>query len=392
MVAHPWPAPRARRPWRWAAVAILVGAAPVSACGGGGLDTTDGGVGTIDAGGATIDAGGTPTGDPATGPGGGSNLTCGGASFPPNATLYQDIANAELDVESATIMAALDARNWGDSGQRQTLGIDFSFEINCAAPTVARRMYAQDGDNQPDCDLAPVPLPDGGKIEGAGDYACTGGDCHLLVYQGTRIYELYQANITGGAATGGTFTGTCLAIWDLTRDYWDPSNHSPDYSRGDACDGGNAADLPIAPMLLTAEELNAALAGDGIIHHALRFTMVNSRIRATAYVHPATHYGFGGTTGGDDTLPTGARLRLRGDYNLAGLPNDAARVVARTLQHYGMYLADGGNIYISATTDAADVLNNSAVGALRPRDFEMVGGGRRIARHDYSCMHVPITD
>src|SRR5204863_251625 len=83
-------------------------------------------------------------------------------------------------------------------------GIDFSFEVNCAASSVARRMYTQDGDNQPDCDLAPVPLPDGGKIEGAGDYTCSGGDCHLIVYQGSRIYELYQASVTGG-----TFTGTC---------------------------------------------------------------------------------------------------------------------------------------------------------------------------------------
>ncbi|HEX8112792.1 MAG TPA: hypothetical protein VF516_33905, partial [Kofleriaceae bacterium] len=320
-----------------------------------------------------------PTGDPATGPGGGSNLTCNHSSFPPDAALYQDISAAAVDPESSTIMAALDARSWGDSNERQTLGIDFSFEINCAAASVARLPYLQNGNNQPDCDLAAVPVPSGGKTEGASNYACVGGDCHLIVYQGSRLYELYQANITGGAATGGTFTGTCLAIWDLTRDYWNPVNHSPDYSRGEDCDGGTAADLPIAPMLLTAEELNAAIKGDGMIHHALRFTLNNNRIRSSAYVHPATHYAFGGTTGGADTLPTGARLRLRGCYQIDGLPSDAARVVARTLQHYGMYLTDGGNSYISATTDAAGVMgiSGSALGAIRPHDFEMVGGGQR---------------
>jgi hypothetical protein len=145
-------------------------------------------------------------------------------------------------------------------------------------------------------------------------------------------------------------------------------------------------------MLLTSEELKAAIADDGIIHHALRFTIRNDRIRSTGYVHPATHFGFNGTTGGDDSLPTGARLRLRGDYNLASLPNDAARVVARTLQHYGMFLVDGGNSYISATTDASDVIAGSAVTALRPRDFEMVDGGKRIGIHDYDCKHVPVTD
>ncbi|HEU4728500.1 MAG TPA: hypothetical protein VFT22_11435 [Kofleriaceae bacterium] len=356
----------------------VLGVAPIQGCGS---ETEE-----------TGETGAPPIGDPASGPGGGSNLTCGGASFSPSATLYQDVSAAAVDAESAMILGALEARSWGDDGDRQTLGIDFSFEINCAAPTTPRRTYTQNGDHQPDCDLASVPLPTGGKIEGADDYACPDGDCHLIVYQGSRIYELYQASVTGGAAIGGEFTGTCLAVWDLTHDYWGPSNRSPSYSRGDACDGGTASDLPIAPMLLTAEELNAALAGDGIIHHALRFTIQNNRIRSTGYVHPATHYGFGGTTGGPDTLPTGARLRLRRDFNLASLPSDAARVVARTLQHYGMYLVDGGNIYISATTDASSLVASSAVAALRPRDFEMVGGGRRIGSHDYSCVHVPITD
>jgi len=57
-----------------------------------------------------------------------------------------------------------------------------------------------------------------------------------------------------------------------------------------------------------------------------------------------------------------------------------------------MYLVDGGNAYISATTDASDLIAGSAVGALRPRDFEMVGGGRRIGSYDYSCSRIPITD
>lgn len=381
---------------------VVVMVVAVAGCGSGTVGPGDDGGGTpaVDAPpGSAVDArvggpdGPTPTGDPATGPGDGSNLTCGGASFSTNATFYQDISNATLDPESDTIMNALDAIGWADPGSQQDLGIDFSFEINCADSGVARRAYVQNGDNQPDCDFAPVPLVPGGKTEGSGDYECSGGDCHLIVYQSGRLYELYQADVTGGMATGGDFTGTCLAIWDLAHDYWDPAtNPSPNYSRGDACDGGNAADLPIAPMLITREELQAAIDGDGIIHHALRFTMKNSRIRSSGYVHPATHYGFGGTTGGEDTLPTGARLRLRGDYPLGDLPNDEARVVARTLQRYGMYLADGGNIYISATTDASDLVGRTAVGALRPHDFQMVDGGRRIARHDYDCNRTPITN
>src|SRR3954453_5726313 len=140
-----------------------------------------------------------------------------------SAVFYEDIHAAALDGESATLIAALQNIGWGDSGKRTTLGIDFSFEINQADANVARRPFVQPSDALPDCDTAPVPLPAGGKTEGSDNYACSGGDCHLLVYQGTRLYELYQADVTSGAATGGDFTGTCLVIWDLTKDYWKPA-------------------------------------------------------------------------------------------------------------------------------------------------------------------------
>src|SRR5215468_11996241 len=103
--------------WKRTAVAAVVCIAPFLGCG---------------AEPGAMDPGAPPTGDPATGPGGGSNLTCGHSSFPSDATLYQDISTAAVDSQSSAILSALDARNWGDPGDRQTLGIDFSFEFNCA--------------------------------------------------------------------------------------------------------------------------------------------------------------------------------------------------------------------------------------------------------------------
>jgi serine/threonine-protein kinase len=82
---------------------------------------------------------------------------------------------------------------------------------------------------------------------------------------------------------------------------------------------------------------------------------------------------------------------LRGDYNLASLPSDAARTVAKGLQTYGMYLADGGNIYISATTDASASINNAILGALTPKDFELIDGGARVDAANQDCKHVPVT-
>ena len=143
--------------------------------------------------------------------------------------------------------------------------------------------------------------------------------------------------------------------------------------------------MPIAPLLLTEDELNA-----NDVKHALRFTISNNRIRSGVYVHPATH--IGGPSGGPTTLPYGARLRLRADYDLASLPNDAARAVAKALQTYGMFLADGGNIYVSATTGASNAIGGGDLGAFMPKDFEMIDGGPRINWHDQNCTRTPVAN
>jgi serine/threonine-protein kinase len=323
-------------------------------------------------------------GSGSAGSGGSGPSQPGSGKLAPGSIFYQDIRDAKVDAESAMVMAALQTSGWGDATKKHTIGIDFSFEINEADANVARRPFTQPAGAQPDCDTAPIPLPPGGKVEGSpsGDYACVGGDCHLLVYQGMRLYELYQANVTGGMATGGTFTGTCLVVWDLTKDYW--AAGAMPFSRGDYCNGADAGDMPMAPLMLTPQEIKS-----GRITHAMRFTISNNRIRKGVYVHPATH--IGGPTGGPDTLPYGARLRLRADYPMASLPSDAARTIATALQTYGMFLADGGNIYISATTDASSATNANAVSALQPSDFVMVDGGSRIPANG-NCKRTPISN
>ncbi len=341
---------------------------------GGGMSGSAGGGGKAGAGGSAGAAG--TGGSPQTGMG----------PFPSSAPFYQDVSQAKLDDQSAELLAALDDIGWGDAPKRTTLGIDFSFNMNFADANLQPRAFTQAvGFYTPDCDTAPVPLPPGGKGEGVDNYTCGGGeDCHLFVYQSTRLYELYQSNITGGQAVGGTFTARCLVVWDLTKDYWVPMA-PPNFSRGDGCTGADAAGLPMAPLVLTKEDI-----ASGNIKHALRFTIDNNRIAAGVYLHPATH--LGGPTGGSDMLPYGARLRLRSDYPLASLPSDHARTVAKALQTYGMYLADGGNIYISASADAVDLINNSVLGALTPADFQMLDGGARINAGAQDCNHVPITN
>ena len=209
------------------------GVGGAKASGGAGGAKATGGAG---GGKATGGTGGHPgTGGAASGGAAGGSAMAGPYRFPASSTIYQDISGAAVDGESAAIMSALDASGWGSG-----LGIDVSFTILTADASVARRPFTSSGD-EPDCDTAPIPLPSGGNIEGNPDYHCAdGGDCHLLVYQGTRLYELYQADVSNGSAAGGTFTGSCGVVWDLTRDYWQPMA-PPTFGRGDHCNGADAA-------------------------------------------------------------------------------------------------------------------------------------------------------
>jgi hypothetical protein len=201
------------------------------------------------------------------------------------------------------------------------------------------------------------------------------------VYQGRRLYELYQASISGGLSTGSPFTTVCAVAWDLDRDYWQAATP---YSRGDQCTSADAAGLPIAPLLVTGAELQA-----GVVPHALRFILPNPRMAAGVYVHPATHAG--GPSGDALYPPYGARFRLRSSFDLSRLPNAAARAVAVALQKYGMILADGGNIPLTMDRSAAAYLGPRDLALLQVSDFEMVAPESGPVSLTYDCTRTPLT-
>jgi serine/threonine-protein kinase len=262
--------------------------------------------------------------------------------------------------------------------------IDFSFDVLHADSSVQPRAFTPAvGYYSPDCDQVPVPVPPGGAAEGSSNYACdtSRNDCHLLVYQGRRLYELYQASISGGLSTGSPFTTVCAVAWDLDRDYWQAATP---YSRGDQCTSADAAGLPIAPLLVTGAELQA-----GVVPHALRFILPNPRMAAGVYVHPATHAG--GPSGDALYPPYGARFRLRSSFDLSRLPNAAARAVAVALQKYGMILADGGNIPLTMDRSAAAYLGPRDLALLQVSDFEMVAPESGPVSLTYDCTRTPLT-
>ena len=97
------------------------------------------------------------------------------------------------------------------------------------------------------------------------------------------------------------------------------------------------------------------------------------------------------TSGGPDAPPYGARFRLRADYPLQSLPNDAARTIAKAMQKYGMFLSDGGTITLTGASDRYSSIKWSSLGvdsctmqALEVTDFEVVDMGTPI-RWDGNC-------
>ena len=298
-----------------------------------------------------------------------------GPYFPAGAIWTTDVTEASPDPASEEIIAWLDDAGWG----LDRFQIDYGLEVLQAdTDTPMRSFDTNDSFYDPDCDHVELPVPVDGRIEGEMGYACAGdGDCHLLVVDaaGEKLYEMFRANIVGDSFDGG-----CLAVWDLTRIYGENG-------RGDQCSSADAAGFPIAPLLFSADEVAA-----GEIDHAIRFVLPNSHMRAGVYVRPATHAG--SPSGPNSAPPYGVQLRLRADFPLDDLPNDGARVVARALQKYGMFLSDGGSVALTAQSDTYTtakwdgLLGPQDLIAIQPADFQVMELGE-IIELTYDCVREP---
>lgn len=281
--------------------------------------------------------------------------------FPAGAIWTQDIRSAPADPQSSAIIQWLAAHGaWGYGMRFQ---VDFSLRVLSADASTPRvpfhrgsTWFAPDSD-----DVSSIPLPKNGGLEAENGYRCDGGDCHLIVVDRSahKLYEAWQANYANGA-----LSATDLTVWDLSRIY-------PPSGRGNQCTSADAAGMPIAPLLFNADEIAA-----GHIDHAIRFVLPPHLMQARVFVHPATHTG--NASGPELAPPMGVLFRLRPDFDMSKL-TPAARVVARSLQQYGMYLTDQGNIALTAQNDVdtstkyADVgFDSHSLYPIKVTDFEVV--------------------
>ena len=307
-----------------------------------------------------------------------TNTPLTASDFPATSIFYQDVSDTTAypnDADSTNI-TLLKASSWA----REPLRLDSSFYVLTADPGPARRAIDDYADNdladaEPDCDDSPVPLPPGGTIEGndlgSNSYTCSGldtgsptdsDDCHLLVYQAASPVRAVPGQSVQRHPDG----------WHLLR-------HLPGRLGSDQ--RLLAADQqPLQPRRRLQrrgrrrcpDRAAPGQAGRGLgrshqPRHAYHVAQSGDPL-VGVYVHLATH--IGGPSGSSTAfLPYGARLRLKASVNISGF-SGGALVVATALKKYGMFVADGGNVYISATADIASAVATNALTSLPPSDFE----------------------
>jgi hypothetical protein len=324
--------------------------------------------------------------------------------FPANSVWNQEVTTAPLHPDSAAMISTLQGLGGFGNGRMQ---IDFSLHVVHAPPGSPTRTTVShpSGYYLPDCEPlgTEVPVPPGAAIEGQTGLTCDNenNDCHLLVVQGDTLYEAWL--VTEASAT--EIETHCLAVWHLGGGY-------PPEGRGEHCTSADAAGFPMSALLFNADEIQASLdvdpTGGGDLGHAIRFILPNERMAndpglggsdGKLYVRPASHAG--GPGGPVASVPYGARLRLKADFPVDEYPA-AARVVLNTFARYGIVLADGGTVALTAeselytTTKWADLGIDSRIFDQTPGatdvaigHFEVIDTGPRIAE-TYDCIRTVV--
>jgi hypothetical protein len=293
-----------------------------------------------------------PGGNPGPGPGSG---TCSPskanaeniAIFPADNPWRMDISASPADPYSSQIIAGFSGNaikaDFG-SGLWEGAPIGIPYVVVCGNQQKVSINYTDYGDES---DPGPFPIPLNAPIEGNGE-----GDSHVIAVdiENGMLYELFYAHVNGNrwdASSGAVF------------------NLNSNGLRPEGWTSADAAGLPVFPGLVRYEEI---LKGE--IDHPIRFTLNSSKVKP-AYIYPARHKV--NSTGGQYSLPFGARIRLKASVDISGY-SATNQIILRAMKKYGLILADiGSNLYITGAPD--ERWNNSdlqKLGQMHGSDFEVV--------------------
>jgi len=262
--------------------------------------------------------------------------------FPADNPWNQNISQAPVATNSAAIITKIgNGRFHPDFGQdyrngSPLYGIPYNVVHGNTTPKISVIIDAYAGQS----DIANAPVPANAVIEGDMDNAPTvglanRGDSHLLVWDEDNnvLYEFYQAS-RPSENTDSQWHADSETIWDMKTNSF----------RTLGWTSGDAAGLPILPGLARPDEgLPVSQGGQGIINHALRFTLPNAVI-LNQYLYPGSHTANPGNTNRANQPPMGARFRLKSSVNISSL-NPQSKVVAQAMKDYGLIVADNGSAF-----------------------------------------------
>ena len=205
-------------------------------------------------------------------------------------------------------------------------------------------------------DLQDAPIPANAVLEGDNQNGpvaglANRGDSHLIVYDEDNnvAYEFYNAS-RPGENSDGQWHADQESVWDMKTDTF----------RTLGWTSADAAGLPILPGLVRPDEaLPTSQGGQGVINHAIRFTLQNNII-LNQFLYPASHIANSGTNAAIQP-PMGARFRLKAGVDISTL-NPQSRVIAQAMKDYGLIVADNGsNFFASGASYSVDASNGFAL-------------------------------
>src|SRR4051794_16388795 len=201
----------------------------------------------------------------------GSNL------FPADNPWNQNISQAPVATNSAAIISNIgNGRFHPDFGQDYRSGGPlYGIPHNVVHGNSTPKIHVVIGAYASQSDVVNAPIPANAVIEGDMDNAPTvglnvRGDSHLLVWDADNniAYEFYRAS-RPSENTDAQWHADSETVWDMKTNSF----------RTLGWTSGDAAGLPLLPGLARPDEgLPATQGGQGIIRHALRFTLPNAII------------------------------------------------------------------------------------------------------------------
>jgi len=295
--------------------------------------------------------------------------------FPSDNPWNQNISNAPVAANSAAIIAHIGTTthlhpDWGADSPANGDDPLYGIPVNIVHGNSTAKVNVIIDNYPGESDIDPVPIPasavlegdyqDGPNPEGGGYNPGQRGDSHLIIWDEdtNTAYELYgvtrPSDTTLFPNTDGVELPHTDGLWHAAQEtVW---NMNTDTFRTLGETSADAAGLSILAGLARPDEgLPVAQGGQGVIDHALRFTLPSGDVNPQ-YVYPASH--IVSVSQGADNLPFGGRLRLANTPAIDALISDMppeSQILARAMQQYGLILADiGSAMYVTGTSATVD--------------------------------------